>query len=338
MMTLKNLTYLSLITAVAGACDVEQALGDTATTGESSGGSGGSGSGGTSGGADSGKVDTGPWDDTGATEGATSTGFADTGVLDTGPWDDTGDETGGPLDLCEASEPQVSWDSSGLAPAALGFDGSFVGVGTCGVLVEPTGFVDVALITLTCVLSGSRDGTDFVDEAISIRLEFSSDTNAVALLPSFWETVRARFVVESAGLGQGTARYVVLEQPMLPGDGDAPVLIATDAARWEPNPQSYDSWHTGSWFGGPSIAPIDASCATGNAPKCGFDVALEAGWLDRSPPAVHGGQAAEFLAPTEEGTYEIYVDTAWQAPQSFKCGEDFPSAAYSFVAFGATPS
>lgn len=340
MMTLKNLATLSLLTAVAGACDVKQDLGDTATTGESSSGSAGDGSGGTTGG-DTGVLDTGPGDDTGLTEG-TSTGSSDTGVLDTGPWDDTGDETGEP-DMCDGSAPMVDWDPSGLAPEALGFGGAFVGVGFCEtsmgeVLNVPkdSGEGTVATLALTCTLSGSRDTIDFVDENISIDIELSSAGDLAPLLPGFSSPVNARFVVESNGLEQGRSRYVVLTQPMEPGDGDAPVLIATDASGVEPNGSAYLSWYEGDWFGGPSVAPVDASCATGNAPSCGFDVALQAGWLDRSPPEVHGGQSAQFLAPTEAGTYDIFVETAWQAPQAFECGEDFPSSTYSFVALGAT--
>ena len=345
MMNLKNLAYLSLITAVAGACDVKQDLGETATTGESSTESTAGGSSGTTGGVDTGVLDTGPWDDTGkTTDPGTSTGFADTGVLDTGPWDDTGDETGEP-DMCDGSAPMVAWDSSGLAPEALEFGGAFVGVGFCEtsmgeVLNVPKdeGEGTVATLALTCTLSGSRDATDFTDEDISIDIELSSAGDLGPLLPGFWSPVYARFVVESNGLDQGGSRYVVLTQPMEPGDGDGPVLIATEGAGVEPNASAYAGWHEGPWFGGPSIAPVDASCATGDAPSCGFDVALQAGWLDRSPPEVHGGQSGQFLAPTEAGTYDIYVGTAWQAPQSFKCGEDFPSSRYSFVALGATAS
>lgn len=342
MMNLKNLAYLSLITACA-ACDVKQDLGETATTGESSSEGTAGGSSGTTGGADTGVLDTGPWDDTGkVTDDGTSTSGADTGVVDTGPWDDTGDETGGP-EMCEGAAPMIDWDSSGLAPGALGFGGAFVGVGFCEasmgeVLNVPKdeGEGTVATLALTCTLSGSRDTIDFADEDISIELDLSSAGDLAPLLPGFSSSVYGRFVVESNGLDEGGSRYVVLTQPMEPGDGDAPVLIATDAAGVEPNALAYDGWHEGPWFGGPSIAPVDASCATGDAPSCGFDVALQAGWLDRSPPEVHGGQSGQFFAPTEAGTYDIFVETAWQAPKSFKCGEDFPGSAYRFVALGAT--
>jgi hypothetical protein len=349
MMTLKNLknvALLSLIASIAAACDVTQDLGETATSGESQSDSAAESSSGTTGGADTGVLDTGPWDDSGnTTKDGTSTGAVDTGVLDTGPWDDTGDETG-ELDMCAGSAPMLEWDPAGLGQDALGFESTFAGVGSCEailgeVLNLPEGRGDggtEVTLALSCVLSGTRDGTDFIDEEISIDVRFQSLADVGALLPSFAESVRARFVVESPGFGQGGSRYVVLEQPMLPNDGDAPVLIATDAARVAPIAPSYDSWYVGSWFGGPSIAPIDALCSTGKAPQCGFDVALQAGWLERDPGAVHGGQAGSMFGPTEEGTYDIYVGTAWQAPESFKCGEDFPSSRYSFVALGATAS
>ncbi len=345
MKNLKNLALVSLITSIAGGCDVTQDLGETATTGESESDTAPGSSSGTTGGAETGAVDTGPWGDTGrTTEEGTSTGFADTGVLDTGPWGETGDETGEP-DLCDGSYPRVDWDSSGLAPNVLGFKNSFTGVGSCEAVLgevfnlpKEEGEGTEVTLALACVLSGMRDGTDFVDEDISIEVRFESPADVGALLPAFAESVRARFVVESPGFALGASRYVVLEQPMLPNDGDAPVLIATDAVRVAPIAPSYDAWYEGAWFGGPSIAPIDASCSTGDAPGCGFDVALQAGWLDRSPPDVHGGQSAQFLAPTEAGTYDIDVKTAWQAPESFKCGEDFPSSQYSFVALGATAS
>lgn len=340
MMTLKNLATLSLITSVAGACDVKQDLGDTATTGESSGGSTGNGStgngsNGTTGGGDTGVLDTGPWDDSGPWE--TTTGFADMG-------EDTGTETGVGPDMCGTSS-QMDWDSSALAPEALGFGGTFVGVGACEAVLgevlnvpkDSGGGTEVTL-ALACTLSGTRDGADFVDEAISIDLGFSSFSDVGGLLPSFWPTVTARFVVESAGFDQGASRYVVLEQPMLPNDADAPVLIATSALDVEPNAATYTGWYDEPWFGQPSINVVDASCSTGDAPTCGFDVALQAGWLDRTPSVGHGGQAIEVPAPTEGGTFDLFIGTAWQAPQSFKCGEDFPSANFDFVGVGTTPS
>lgn len=337
MKNLKNLATLSLITAVAGACDVKQDLGDTATTGASSSG--------TTGTAGTGALDTGPWDDTGiATESGTSSGFADMGGLDTGSSDDTGGETGDPPDMC-ATAAQLSWDSSDLAPDALGFGGTFVGVGTCGALLgevlnvpKDDGGGTEASLALTCILSGTRDGTDFVDEAISIDLGFSTLNNVGALLPSFSPSVTARFVVESAGFDQGASRFVVLEQPMLLTDGDAAVLIATGGLSVEPNAATYANWYTGPWFGGPSVTAVDASCSTGDAPECGFDVGVQAGWMDRAPSVGHGGQAFEFLAPTDGGTYDFFIGTAWQAPQSFKCGEDFPSARFDFVGVGTTAS
>lgn len=335
MMTLKNLATLSLITAVAAACDVKQDLGDTATTGASSGGSAGDTSSGTTGGADTGVLDTGPWDDTGTTKGTTSTtGTADTGVLDTGPWDDTGDETGEPAS-CDASGTMLRWDSSGISPETLGFVETFVGIGMCSPDVQP-GAGSAVTIGLACRLSGTRDGTDFVDEEMSIELDFTIEGATADILPSFWDPVSARIVVATEGFEQGAARYVVLEQPMLPTDADAPALIAVDAPSLQPASFVFTDWYEGDWYVGPSFMVVDATCETGDAPSCGYDVAVEAGWLDRSPVAVHGGQAGSFGAPTEGGTYDLFVETAWEAPKSFKCGEDFPGSAYKFVALGET--
>ncbi|MGH1346046.1 MAG: hypothetical protein ACRBN8_31065 [Nannocystales bacterium] len=336
MMNLKNLAYLSLITVVAGACDVKQDLGDTATTGESSGETTGETSGGTTGGADTGVLDTGPWDDTGVVTEGTSTGSAETGVLDTGPWWETGEETG-ETPTCDAREVSVRWDSSGLSPEALGFGGTFVGIGACQPEVQSEGGSAVTL-SLACTLSGTRDGTDFADEEIAIALDFTIEGASADILPSFSDSLSAQIVVSSAGLAQGAARYIVLEQPMLPTDGDAPVLIAVDAPSLEPSSATYAEWYEQDWYVGPSFATADATCETGDAPACGYDVALEAGWLDRSPVAVHGGGAETFGAPTEGGTYDLFVETAWEAPQSPDCGVDFPTAEFSFVALGATAS
>jgi len=340
MMNLKNLAYLSLITAACGACDVKQDLGDTATTGESSSGSTAGGSGGTTGGADTGVLDTGPWDDTGkTTEDGTSTGSADagdSGVLDTGPWDDTGDETGEP-ETCGTSEVSVQWDSSTLSPQALGFGGTFVGIGMCSPDVQP-GAGSAVTIALACTLSGTRDGTDFVDEEIAIDLDFTIEGAGADILPSFWDPISAQIVVATEGFEEAGARYVVLEQPMLPTDGDAPALIAVHAPALQPIPAVYSQWYDGDWYVGPSFTVADATCESGDAPSCGYDVAVEAGWLDRSPVLVHGGESESFGAPTEGGTYDLFVETAWEAPEAFKCGEDFPGAAFDFVALGATAS
>ena len=337
MMNLKNLAYLSLITSVVGACDVKQDLGDTATTGESSSESTAGGTGGTTGSVDTGVLDTGPWDDTGEpTEGGTSTGSVDTGVLDTGPWDDTGDETGEP-EACGTSEVSVRWDSSGLSPDALGFGGTFVGIGMCRPEVQP-GAGSAVTVALACTLSGTRDGTGFVDEEIAIDLDFTIEGAGAEILPSFADPVSAKIVVATEGFEQAGARYVVLEQPMLPTDGDAPALIAVHAPALQPQPAVYSQWSEGDWYVGPSFTVVDAACETGDAPECGFDVAVEAGWLDRSPVAVHGGETESFGAPTVGGTYDLFVETAWEAPKSFKCGEDFPGSAFDFVALGATAS
>ncbi len=337
-MTMNKVAYLTLITALAAACDVKQDLGETATeTGAEDSGTAGGTSGGS---ADTGVLDTGPWDDTGATEGTTSNGSADTGVLDTGPWDDTGEvtgssssgDTGEPLDQCAASETFVTWDYASLSPNELGVNEVFVGVGSCSVtVVDPAG--DDATLQLGCTLSGARDGVDFEDESFDIDLQLQTN----APLPALWPSVSARFLVGGTGFKLAGDRYVVLSQPMFPNDADGPIFIATHASSVDPLGFQLDPWWVTPWYGGPSFLSGEATCETGDAPECGFDVAIEGGWLDEAPIPVHGTQSGTFGAPTEGGSYDLFVESAWEAPESFLCGEDFPGASYQFVAFGATP-
>ena len=331
-MTMKHLAFFTLITTLAVACDAKQDLGETASgsDGSSGGGSGSASEGSTSGGSDeTGVLDTGPWS---GTSGGTSS--EDTGVLDTGPWSGTTGDTTGTDELCEAASAFISWDGSGLSPEELGFGGTFVGVGSC----EPTPLPpegSIAAIELACTLSGTRDGDDFVDEAISITLSF--ETSGGAEIPGLWPVVGARFFVGSPGLEQGSDRFFVLEQPMFPNDADGPIFFGSQGFSVAPNSAQYGAWYEGQWFDGPSITTTDASCVTGDAPRCGFDVAIEAGWLREAPIAVHGTQMGTFGAPTEGGAYDIFVETAWQAPNAFECGDDFPGSDYRFVAVGTTP-
>jgi len=341
MKTLKSLTILPLSSTLllAVGCDVKQELGETAGT--SSGGdseSDSTESGGTTGGsAETGVLDTGPW--SGTSDGTTG-GGVETGVLDTGPWsgtetgEETGSTSGGPQETCEPADPLVTWNADSIAPAELDYKSTFVGVGSCEVAVAMPDASAFSLI-LDCTLSGTRDGDDFVDEEISTTLDFEV-SGGDPYIPSFWPVVSARIVVGTPGFEQASSRYVVLEQQMLPNDGAAPVVIASQGLGLRPNEAQVSPWFDQPWFGGPSISTTDASCVTGDAPSCGFDVAIEAGWLDLVPIAVHGTEAGEFGAPTDGGSYDLYVDSAWEAPKSFECGEDFPGAIYRFVALGAT--
>ncbi len=333
-MTMNNVAYLVLFSALGMGCDVKQDLGETA----SGTGTGGESSSGTTGGSgDTGVLDTGPWS---GTVSAGSSDSGDSGVLDTGPWNDTGEETdssssgdtGEPLDQCQASETYVRWDYNSLSPIDLGVNTTFVGVGDCSVTVDdPPG--DAATVQLACTLSGSRDGTDFADESIDIDLEL--ETNGP--LPNFWPSVAARFLVGGTGFKQAGDRFVVLSQPMFPNDADGPILIATHSTSIEPLGFQLEGWWDTPWYGGPSFTSVDAMCETGDAPECAFDVAIEGGWLDEAPVAVHGTESAAFGAPTEGGSYDLFVETAWEASENVVCPPDFPGAAYHFVAFGATP-
>ncbi|MCR9163219.1 MAG: hypothetical protein ACE37F_23315 [Nannocystaceae bacterium] len=332
-----SLICLSFIACTSLACDVKQDLGETASS------SGGAESGNTSG-AETGALDTGPSEATGepttgpGTGSDTTTG-SESGVLDTGPWwGSSSGTTGEELGACDASAPMVRWDSASLSPGdALGFGSTFVGVGSCTTLVEPIAKPENPLpvtIALSCTLSGARDGVDFVDEAIDIELDFLIDGEdpELALLPSLEETVRARFFVGSPGFEQGSDRFVVLEQPLLMGVGDAPVLYATRGIGLQPVAELVEPWHDGDWYDGPAIEAVDATCSTGEAPECGFDVALRTTWGGR-PLDLHGGQAGSTELVLDIPSYDVYVDTAWEAPNSFECGEDFPGSDYAFVGF-----
>lgn len=335
-MTLKPLISCTLIAALAVACDVEQDLGETASSSTTSGGSGS----GSSSAEDTGVLDTGPW--SGTSDG--TTGSAETGVLDTGPWSGTtGDETGSSgttgeiVESCEASDTMVTWDWTTIGPGQLGYQSLFVGVGDCGVL-DPVVDGSTVTLSLQCTLSGTRDDEPFADEAISLELSFQVEGAAPeTVMPSLWPAVRARFYVGGAGLDLTGDRYVVLEQPMLPNDADAPVILATDSTSLAPAGAVIGEWFVGDWYGGPSVVVGEPTCSTTDAPRCTQDVAIEAGWLDRAPILVHGSEAGSFGAPTEGGVYDLFVTRAWQAAGAEPCPPDFPTSYYEFVALGATP-
>lgn len=329
MKTTTNLVYLTLFTALGTACPVEQDLGETASS-SSSGGDSGSDSGSTSGSGETGVLDTGPW--SGTSDGTTGSG--DTGVLDTGPWSSTGDETEGSTTgepvTCEPGDTMVTWDWTTIGPAQLGYDSLFVGVGSCSVTGEDVSDSQLTL-AMQCTLTGTRDDMPFLDQPIAVDLTFDFEGGAPAL-PSLWPTLSARFFVGPVGFNPTGERFVVLEQPMLPNDGDAPVIIATDSSLGLQPPAEH---FAGDWYDDPGFNAVPASCESGDVPECTQDVAIEAGWLDEVPVSIHGTESATFGAPTEGGSYEVFVSSAWEAVGP--CPDDFPVAEYAFVAFGATP-
>mgnify|MGYP000497980073 CR=1 FL=1 len=333
MTTTKNLVYLSLFVAASVGCDVKNDLGETAGATES--GSGG-GTDGTSG--DTGVVDTGPWSETGmATESdSDTTSGGDTGVLDTGPWWGTSSGTGGELDDCEPSDVMVRWDSASVGPQGVfDFGSTFVGVGTCTHAVEPFGDgMDPLSVTvpLQCTLSGTRDGNDFVDELFDIDIDFVISGGGLDLLPSFADTLTARFFVGSPGLAQGSDRYVVLEQPLLKGLDNVPALFASEGFGLEPSAEQVQPWYEGDWYNGPGIEAVDATCATGDAPECGFDVAVRTNWAGEALD-LHGTQSGSTVQALDIPAYDLYVRTAWQAPNALDCGDDFPGSEYALVGF-----
>lgn len=326
MKHLKSLVYLSLFASAAVACDVKQDLGDTASSSAS-----GSGSGTTSGGAetgDSGVVTSGPSE---TDSGSDTTSGGDTGVLDSGPWWDTSSGTGEALPPCNVSDARVRWNSSGMSPEALGYNTAFAAVGTCTHAVEP--FVDEAVtLALVCTLTGGRDGVSFEDEVIEVDLDFEIEGGDETLLPGFADTLTARFYVGSPGFGQGTDRYVVLEQPMLMGGENAPVLFAGQGFTLEPNILDIEDLFDTAWYNGPTLTVADATCETGEAPECGMDVAVRADWGGDSVE-LHGNQSGDFGLVPDLVPYDLYVESAWEAPNAVECGEDFPNADFRFVGF-----
>lgn len=335
MTMIKNLAYFCGFVALASGCDVKQDLGETAGETESS------SSGTTSGSGDTGVLDTGPGEESGNLSESTS---GDTGWADSGPWEETGDSTvsatGGETEtgaeLCEESDVLLRWESQSFIDD-LGVEAEFAGEGDCTVSEAKPAAPDLIALQLECTLSGTADDEDVVDRAYTLALEFTASDVSQVTMPTFAPIVHARIVVAPAGLELTGERHLVLEQSALPGDGFAPVIIATDAHGIEPNAFQYADWHEGDWFAGPSITATDASCETGSAPRCGFDVAMEAGWIDLIPVALHGGQQGSFGAPTSDAGYAFHVDAAWQAPEARKCGVDFPSAEYRFVVVAAGP-
>lgn len=323
---MKSLVYLSLLSALAVACDVKQDLGDTASSSGS-----GSGSGTTSGGGESGEtVGSGASSTSGESESDTTSG-GESGVLDSGPWWGSSSGTGGELEACNVSDAMVRWDSSGMSPQALGYNSAFAAVGTCTHAVGP--FIDEAVtLALTCELTGRRDGTPFENEVISIDLDFEFEGGGEELLPGFAETLTARFYVASPGFGQATDRYVVLEQPMLMDDSNAPVLFAGEGFTLEPNLLDVKDLFETSWYNGPTLTVVEGSCATGEAPECGADVAVRGDW-GGDDVELHANQSGDFGAVLDLVPYDLYVDAAWEAPNSFECGEDFPTSQFRFAGF-----
>lgn len=336
MMTIKNLAYFCVLAAVATACDVKQDLGETA--GETEGGSGSAGTSTT--GAGTGVLDTGPGEESGNLTESTS---GDTGVVDTGPVSETGDstvsatggetETGG--EMCEQDDTLLRWSSQSFVDG-LGAESEFTGSGDCTVTEVPSDVPEGLGLQLQCTLSGTADGAPVVDQAYTLALDFTKSDAPTFSFPTFAPSVHLRVVVVPAGLELLGERHIVLEQPMLPDDGFAPVLIATDAHSVAPSPFLYADWHEGDWFAGPSFASAEGTCETGDAPDCSIDVALEGGWLDTFPVSLSGGQQGVFGAPTGEDGYAFHLEAAWQAVQG-ECPPDFPGTEYRFVALPDVP-
>lgn len=320
-----SLISLSLFTALGLACDVKQDLGDTASSSGS-----GSGSGTTSGGSETSGPDSATSSgSTGNQSGsATSTG-AESGTLETGSESGSSSASGGDLGECNVADVTIQWNSQGMSPGALGYDSAFAAVGTCTHALEP--FVDpVATLALSCVLSGRRDGTPFEDEAIDIDIDLEIEGDDEQALPFFADTLTARFYVGTPGFGEATDRYFVLEQPMLMDGSNAPVLFAGQGFTLEPNlPDVKDLFDT-SWYNGPTLTVADATCTSGTAPECGFDVAIR-GEFGGDASDVHATESTAFGFALDLVPYLLHVERAWEAPNSIECGDDFPGSDFRFV-------
>ena len=70
--------------------------------------------------------------------------------------------------------------------------------------------------------------------------------------------------------------------------GGADSLVLEQRAVPQPGAGQVEPWHEGDWYDGPTVETVDATCSTGDAPECGFDVALRTTWGGR-PLDLHGG-------------------------------------------------
>lgn len=323
-----SLFSLSLFMGLGLACDVKQDLGDTASSSGT-----GSGSGTTSGGGET--SESGPVTGSGGTgnpSGTATSTSGESGVSETGSESESSSSSGsgGDLGECNVADVTIQWNSEGMSPEALGYNSAFAAVGTCTHALEP--FVDpVATLALSCTLSGRRDGTPFEDEAIDIDIDLEIEGDNEQALPFFADTLTARFYVGSPGFGEATDRYFVLEQPMLMDGSNAPVLFAGQGFTLEPNLLDIEDLFTTSWYNGPTLTVADATCTSGTAPECGFDVAVRADFGGDSHD-VHATESEGFGFALDLVPYLLHVESAWEAPNSIECGDDFPGSDFRFVA------
>lgn len=326
MMTLKNLVCLSAMTAAAIGCDVKQDLGESASGTES-----GSGTNGTTGVADTGVLETGEAG-SGTTKSGGATGSEESGVLDTGPGSgsssDTGDETGGPLDDCEPGDAAVRWDSTTITGETVGFSEFAAVSGSC----ESTGQVfDGSIFTLSvqCDLGGTVDGSPTQLGLVDLDLVIEIEGPTGDILPAFGPGLGISLWVTDTGFGLGTERHVILVREVA-SDEVVPVMLLADSQRLTPD-------GVDNFWGDVALESVEATCAAEATGRCGEGRGLAAGWMDALPQVAHAGQSIAFDAGPDVGTYNLFVERAWQAEDASSCPKDGPTAHYKFVAFSDLP-
>ncbi len=330
-----NRLAVSTLIALCGACDISNDLGETASEG-SAGGSGGT--------EDTGSVGAGSDSNSGSETGpgpGGESGMADSGDGDTGGEESGDDNTGGedgstgtPPGSCEPSDsyvryPNQAWDLlDQIQEQFSDVDEDFAGFGTCDLTVGPAAMGKngpAVPLSLSCVVDGTIGVTPLVQEALDLTVSLETDIDPSVLFAAFGNTVNARIVVSTPF---NAYSWIVLEQPV-PEDSGYPLLILNAAYSLEPPTEQTDGFVDGSWFGGPSLAQAEASCGPTEL-RCGtWPVALEAGWIDRTPVVVHAEERASFSSPLAGIGYDVYPGRMWTGDR-IPC-RDYPQEFYTFA-------
>lgn len=342
-MTMKSSLVLASTLLLGVACDPKQDLGGTATDG-STGGDSAEGS------------DTAPPDDTGLpsgmTESTSGTSVGETGMptdttTTTSPTEDTGitepetesetdptgTETGDPPSECVPSENVLEWTGNAQTLRdAIGASGSGVAVGECSLTIgEPGESKQGTLVelSLSCTMSGEANAEPFADAAVDFDISLLTTYDVETLFAAFGDTVVAR-IVTTGNFNPDNGAWLVLEQPLLDDNG-YPLLILGNGQQVVPEDSMYSDYFAEDWLRGPSITSTDASCGLDVSSGCSdVPIALEAGWVDRSPIVVHAGETDSFSSAFEGLRYHLHPREMWEVSQQ-RCA-DFPGFHVNYLA------
>lgn len=338
-MTAKSTLALASALLLLGACEIKQDLGETASG--STGGDSESGSGTT------------PPDDTGTPTGSESTSGTSVGETgmptsttttspteDTGisesesdSWASTGMTTNEPPVDCIPSENVLQWTGNAQdLRVAIGANGAGVAVGECGLTIgEPSESKEGTSVDLilSCTMSGEASAEPFTDAQVDFELSLLTTYELDTLFAAFGDTVTAR-IVTTNNFNPDDGGWVVLEQPLLDDNG-YPLLMVAKGQAIVPPDSSFEAYFSEDWMRGPSITAESASCGLDTDIGCSaFPIALEAGWVDRSPVVVHAGESDSFSSAFEGLRYQLHPSVMWEV-EGFDCA-DFPDFHVNFVA------